>query len=252
MNVNRRSLSLVQGRVDRLWTPRIATHHLIIGESGAGKTGLIRDGILPLCVYDRVLFIDVKNDTDQMLSNWGVPIGPNDVLKAFAGGARWYRLIVDPINDRERAQSAVRLALQLALDIGDTIVVTDETRTITEQSQLGLSSDYERLLMRGRSMGVSCISAVAATDNTYPAVKTQWSFAWVGSVNGSDVITETLKILGLPHTVRLNNDPNHYRAMLRDLERYEWLYVDKERGNHPGNRCLARVQSYSPSNRESA
>lgn len=239
-----RTMPLVQGRIDSVWIPRVTTHHLVIGESGAGKTGLIRDGILPLCEYDRVLFIDVKNDQDSMLKGWGTPIGPDEVIKAFIGSDLHYRLVVDPINDRERARDAIKLALQLALDIGDMIVVTDETRAITEQSQLGLSTYYEQVLMRGRAVGVSCISAVAATDNIYAAVKSQWSFAWVGSINGTDVITETLKILGLPHTIKYGDGPNPYRELLRNLPRYEWLYLDKSGGNHPGNRCLARVKSW--------
>jgi hypothetical protein len=245
-------MALVQGRVDRLWVRGQSTHHLIIGMSGAGKTGLIVGGILPLCADDRLVFIDVKNDTDPMLTDVGRPIGPRDVRILLGGqgggpGGTWFRLVVDPVNDHERAQEAVRFALNLGLDIGDMVIATDEVRAITEtgQGQLGLGQLYEAVLTRGRSSGVSVISAAAATDNLRPAVRNQWTFAWAGSVNGADVIKSTLGILSLPNTQKVGSVQNPYWPVIRDLAQFEWLYLDRKGAQ--GNRvCMARVRSWIP------
>jgi hypothetical protein len=239
-------MRLVQGRVDRLWRHRQIGHHLVIAASGSGKTGLMVNGILPLCTHDRVLFIDVKVDTDPMLAGVGLVISDvREMLTSRGGGpcGTWYRLVVDPVNDRVKARGAVKLALETALAVGDIIVMADEVRAIT--GDLGLGNEYEALLTRGRSQGVSVISAVAATDNMRRAVKNQWAFAWAGAVNGNDVIKDTLGMLSLPTTQKIGNAPNHYWPVVRDLRQFEWLYLDKM-GTGTERNCMARVKSWIP------
>jgi hypothetical protein len=243
------SMSLVQGRVNRLWRHRHIGHHLVIAASGSGKTGLIVNGILPLVAYDRMLFIDVKNDTDPMLSGVGEVIGPRDVRQALTVGGgggpsrSWWRLAVDPINDHANARRAVKLALETALDVGDVVIAADEVRAIT--GDLGLGAEYESLLIRGRSSGVSVVSAVAATDNMRPAVRTQWAFAWAGAVNGTEVLRATLGMLSLPTTQKIGSAANPYWPVVRDLRQFEWLYLDKQ-GTGIERNCMARVKSWIP------
>jgi hypothetical protein len=246
-------MTLVQGRVNRLWIRELSTHHLIIAESGSGKTGLIVKCILPLCTYDRMVFIDVKNDTDPMLSEVGRPIGPGDVAQVLAepsDGPRksWYRLVVDPVNKRDQARTAVNELLGLALTVGDMVIVTDEARTITGTGDgaLGLVTPYENVLKRGRSHGVSVVSAIADTGNMQPAaLRTQRTFTWVGAVNGNDGIKATLGILGLPTMQKVGNGPNPYWAVVRDLKQGEWLYQDNK-GSAGIRNCMARVTSWVP------
>ena len=238
-------MPLVQGRVNRLWQRGQMGNHLVIAGSGNGKTGLICKGILPLCALDRTLFLDMKNDTDPMLDGTGKVI--TDIREMFAtpGGGpfgQWYRLAVDPVNDRARARAATKLALAIALDVGDMVIAADEVRTIT--GDLGLGEEYEALLRLGRSKGVSLISAVAATDNMRPAVRNQWRFAWVGAVNGAEVIQTCLKILTLPHQQKIGNAANPYWPVIRDLRQFEWLYLDNM-GKIERN-CMARVKSWNP------
>jgi hypothetical protein len=230
-----------------------ATHHLVIAESGGGKTGLIVNGILPLCAYDRVLYLDVKNDTDPMLTGVGEVIGPRDVRRALAAGGgggphgTWWRLAVDPVMKRDQARSAVKLALETALEVGDVVIAADEVRAITASSDggLGLGELYESVLTRGRSNGVTVISAVAATDNMRPAVRNQWAFAWVGSVKGAEVIRASLGILSLPNTQKVGNAANPYWPVIRDLNQFEWLYSDR-RGIGEQRNVMARVKSWNP------
>jgi hypothetical protein len=220
-------------------------NHLVIAGSGSGKTGLIRDGILPLYAHDQMLFLDMKNDTDPMLSGVGKVITDiREMLTTPGGGpfGQWYRLAVDPVNDRARARAAVKLALETVLDVGDIVLAADEVRTIT--GDLGLGDPYESLLRLGRSKGVSAISAVAATDNMRPAVRSQWRFAWVGAVNGAEVIQNCLRILTLPHQQKIGSAANPYWPVIRDLRQFEWLYLDNM-GTVERN-CMARVRSWNP------
>jgi len=243
----KRGLDLVQGRVNRLWTRGTLGHHLIIAMSGSGKTAHIVRNILPLCARERMVFVDVKNDTDPMLSGVGRPIGPRNlalVLGGHGGGpfGTWFRLVIDPVNRPAEARAAIRQLLQWALSVGDMVICVDEARTITE---LGLGELYESVLTRGRSNGVSVVSAVAATDNMRPAVRTQWAYAWAGTVNGAEVIRSTLGMLNLPNTQKVGSTQNPYWLLIRDLAPFEWLYLD-HKGPAGNKTVMARVKSWNP------
>lgn len=216
-------LAQVQGRLRQVWRPGIAAHHLILGENGAGKTGLITRGIMPLAEYDRVLIIDVKGD-DGMWEGYGAPIAR--VTPGFNGegegrGRNWYRLVVDPVADRDLARVRVKEALKIAQDEGHMILVVDETRAVTDRAELNLWDDLEKVLLRGRSRRVMCVMAAQATEYMAPSVRNQWAMAWVGSLKDDEVVKRALKLLGLP---------TPYLPIVRDVARRQWLYLDKEDG----------------------
>ena len=69
-------LSRVLGRVDAIWSPGAAPHHLLYGMSGSGKTTLIKR-LLGLCGSERVLVVDPKPAADPVWNGtdgepWGV------------------------------------------------------------------------------------------------------------------------------------------------------------------------------------
>ena len=213
-------LARVQGRMNHAWRPRVAPHHVIIGENGSGKTGLITRAIMPLCAYDRVLVIDVKGD-DPMWEEYGKP--SEQVTPGFFGqgngpGRNWYRLVVD-MADRQAAKRAVAAALDIALDEGHMILVVDETRAVTDREELNLGAKLEAALLRGRSRGLSAILAAQATEYMVPSLRNQWAIAWLGSLKDDEIIKRALKILGLPQA---------YLPLVRDIPRRDWLYRDKE------------------------
>lgn len=216
-------LPVVQGRVNSVWKPGLAGNHVIIGENGSGKTGLITRTIMPLCGYDRVLSIDVKGD-DEMWDGYGVPIGR--VTPGFHGqgdgpARSWYRLVVDMAADKAEAKRLVAEALDIALDEGHMTLMVDETRAITDREELNLGAKLEAVLLRGRSRRVSAILAAQATEYMVPSIRNQWAMAWLGSLKDDEVIKRTLKIVGLPMS---------YLPVIRDIPRRDWLYLDRESG----------------------
>lgn len=62
LRVPRLELPTVAARVNALWDPQTAPHHMVFGKIRSGKAHLIARGLLPLCTSDRVLIIDAKGD----------------------------------------------------------------------------------------------------------------------------------------------------------------------------------------------
>lgn len=222
-DITPRALALVQGRMQTAWKAGLAPWQIIVGENGSGKTGLITRVIYPLCAYDRVLAIDVKGD-DEMMQGYGKPVG--HVTPGFNGdgegpGRNWYRLVVDPVNDKARAKFEVDHALKLALTEGHMVLVCDETRAITDNDELALRAPLEAAILRGRSRNLSGIMAAQATEYMVPSVRNQWAIAWLGPLKDDAVIKRALEISTLA---------KGYAPMIRDMPRRRWLYMDKESG----------------------
>ena len=220
-------ISLVQGRVNRLWNKKTAVHHIVVAENGSGKTFLITRGILPLCGYDRVLIVDVKGD-DEVWDGYGEPI--TEMRYGLSGtgngpSGNWYRLVVDPITDRANARETVKKALEIIQDEGYWIIVIDESRAITDKTDvaLNLAPSLEATISRGRSRGIQVISGAQSIDWMVASVRNQWAFAWIGSLKDEVQIKRVLQILGLPHRVTDNLIPE-----IGNNPKRRWLYVDKE------------------------
>lgn len=221
--ITHRSLAIVQGRMHAAWKAGLAPWQVIVGENGSGKTGLITRVIYPLCAHDRVLAIDVKGD-DPMMRGYGKPV--SRVTPGFHGdgegpGRNWYRLVVDPVNDKKGARREVGAALDLALTEGHMVLIVDETRAITDNDELALRPALEAAILRGRSRNLSGVMAAQATEYMVPSVRNQWAIAWLGPLKDEHVIRRALEIGTLPRS---------YAPLIRDMPRRRWLYMDKESG----------------------
>lgn len=217
---------LVAGRVSRLWDPMTGgAHHVLFGQTRAGKSHLITRGLLDLRPYDRTLILDVKGD-DPVWDGYGRLV--HELAPGFGGdgdgpaGMR-YRFLVD-MADRKRAQAQVRAVLEQISTEGRCIVVIDECRAITdrlEQGGLGLGGQIEALLMRGPSRGVPVI--IAAQDPSYvpPTMKSQGYFRWAGHIPNRIVQKRVAEMYGW--TTR---DAD---VLLRVPPR-RWLYSDSAGG----------------------
>lgn len=192
--------SLVASRVNRLWDPMNAAHHVIFAQTRAGKSHLITRGLLDLRPYDRTLILDVKGD-DPVWDGYGKLV--TEVSAGFGGdgdgpaGMR-YRLFVD-LTDRKASQRKVRGVLEQINAEGRCIVVIDECRAITDridQGGLGLAGPVESLLMRGPSRGATLI--IAAQDTAYvpPTMRTQGAFRWAGHIPNRAVQKRVAEMFG--------------------------------------------------------
>lgn len=189
-------------RVDHIWGPEMAPHHLLYGMSGSGKTTLIKS-LLGLCPDDRVLIVDPKPAADPIWDGpagepyrWGKPVTAITPMFGYdgeaGGGPRgmWYRLTGGP----DRPDTARRLGA--ALDIvgaeGNVVLVLDDVREICRQ--LGLAAAVDSVMNLGRSAGVCGV--LSATETSYVAGRSQGGMVWIGHTTGLSAARSGAELLG--------------------------------------------------------
>jgi hypothetical protein len=208
----------VQGRMARLWDPFERNPQIAVyGITGSGKSHLIRYGILPLRQYSRTVVIDVKDDRDSVWLGFGEPV--TELPPAFFGSddfSRW-RVIVD----RRNAHAQIRRVLEQIRDEGHSVVVIDETRSITEREQVGLGSVVENLITEGRGIGVSMIMGAQSTAWAVSALKDQPAVMFVGQASGTDQAMALAKLAGYGRELA---------ATIGTIPARRFLYRDKWEG----------------------
>jgi hypothetical protein len=162
------SWDIVRARVNQFWEARTAPHISVMAQTRAGKSYLMRYGLLPMCRWDRVLILDVKG-RDQTLMGLGKPVQQLPTrpqrMKSFFVRPQpmdyWYRLVVHrgPQNIAA-ARIQVTTAFERVLREGDWVVVIDELRAVTDPQPPGLHLKpyYEEFILRGGSHGIATVS----------------------------------------------------------------------------------------------
>jgi hypothetical protein len=210
----------VETYVHAEWIPDQSPHHCVVAQTRAGKSHLIRHGILPLVQFDRVLVIDSKGGQDK---TWA---GCGKLVKSLPSAARmrltddrkpmahWYRLVV-PI-DRQEGRRVVHDALTRIAAMGDFVVVIDETRHITDAAEpgLGLRGPYENLVLRGGSHGVMVVSGTQAPRWVPSTFYDQAGFAWIGRVTDEQAHKRLMEIGGMTRALL---------PQVAGIERRKWL-----------------------------
>ncbi len=213
--------SAVQNRMARLWDPFQRNPHIgIFGVSGAGKSHLIRYGILPVREYARTVIFDVKSGRDSVWGGFGEPVTelPRAFFRTGDGPVNSrYRLIVEPGS----AQSQIRTALQQIKAEGHCIVVIDESRSITEREQLGLGSLVENLILEGRGLGITMIIGAQSTAWAVSALKDQPTTFFYGLMPSMDQCRELAKIAGYGRELA---------PVINRIPGRDWLYGDRWEG----------------------
>lgn len=192
-------LARVLARVDTIWHPEAAPHHLVYGMTGAGKSTLIK-ALLTLCAHERVLILDPKEHPDPVWDDtapdaWGKPvrrIGPMFGADRDGGGPHglWYRLTGAP----DRADTARRFAAALATARaeGHCVLVLDDVREIARQ--LRLAEQLDSAMNLGRSANVLAI--LSATETGWVAGRAQAAQVWVGHTSGLAAAKDGAGMLG--------------------------------------------------------
>jgi hypothetical protein len=226
-------LPQVLARVDAIWSPQAAPHHIVYGRSGVGKTTLIRQ-LLGQCGWDRVLVIDPKPNADAVWpAGDGEPvpvtaIGPKFGYEGERGGGplgRWFRLTGSP--DRADTGRRIAAALQIVAVEGLTVLVLDDVREICRQLKQGALVDS--IMSLGRSAGVCAI--LSATEAAYVQGRSQAAFTWVGATTGLPAARDGAALLG--HSGRDWNETT------QAVQPYHWIYSDSAPGS--AGPCLTEV-----------
>src|SRR5262249_10303250 len=132
-------------RVDALWSPRRAPHHLLLAQIRAGKTTMIKR-LLLLRQAARVLILDPKvahdeawDDYPGQTNTWGKPV--TEITSGFGSDAEgggpygyWFRLIATP--DMDATEQAFAAAIQTVQVNGHVILVIDDAKDVCENLQL--------------------------------------------------------------------------------------------------------------------
>lgn len=212
--------STVAAYLNETWLPDSAPHHAVIAQTRAGKTSLIRHGLLPLLPHDRVLVVDGKGGTDPAWDGWGRPVkelpGALTLRRHDNGEPRthWYRLV--PPLERAKAREVVGDALTTILRQGRWVVVVDETRFVADAQEpnLGLRAPYEALLLRGGSAGVMVVSGTQAPRWVPSSFYDQASTAWFGRLRDEVAHKRLLEVGGMHRSLL---------GQVAAIPRYSWV-----------------------------
>lgn len=222
------SLARVLRRVDRIWSPDAAPHHLVYGMSGSGKTTLIK-ALLGLCEDERILVLDPKPAADPV---WDGPAGEphqwgravKDVGPMFGhqgepgGGPRglWYRLTGGP----DRADTARRFASALSVIAaeGHCVLVLDDVRETCRQ--LKLAEHVDSILNLGRSANVLAI--LSTTETAYVSGRSQGGMVWVGHTTGLPAAKAGAELLGWRSRER--------QDICAGVAPHAWLFSEEQPG----------------------
>jgi hypothetical protein len=224
----RAGLPRVLARVDAIWHPDAAAHHILLGMTGAGKSTLIK-ALLGLCPWERVLILDPKPHPDPVWDGppddphqWGRPV---TAVEPMFGAARdgggpaglWFRLSGTP----DRKQSAARFAEALGVISaeGHCVLVLDDVREITRQ--LRLAENVDSVMNLGRSANV--LAVLSATETSYVAGRAQAAITWVGHTSGLTAAKAGADLLGWR-----GQDQQDICAAIAP---HQWIYSESQPGS---------------------
>jgi hypothetical protein len=210
-----------------------------MAQTRAGKSFLVRHGLLPLCKWDRVLIIDVKGN-DRTLNGLGKPVreipgrlhSMKQLLRDKKPEDNWFRLITykGPKNV-EQARDQVSEAFERVMREGDWVVIIDELRAITDPQSPGLHLKpyYEEFILRGGSNGVATVSCSQEPRWCPGSFYTQSNFFFFSRIE-DDAAQKRLSEVGsakalMPH--------------ITSIARRWWLYMDNM--NDTGERFWAKT-----------
>jgi hypothetical protein len=224
-------LARVLSRVDAIWGPDAAPHHLVFGQTGSGKSTLIK-ALLSLAPRSRTLVLDPKPHADPVWDgppgdpdHWGTPVTrvpPRFGFEGDAGGGSWgmrYRLVGSP----DRAETARRFgdALAIVAAEGHCVLVLDDVRETCRQ--LRLAEHVDSVMNLGRSASVLAI--LAATETGYVYGRAQAGMVWIGSTSGWEAAQAGARLLG--------KSGRPWYELAASVEPRQWIYADSQPGS-PG------------------
>jgi hypothetical protein len=223
-------LARVLARVDSIWSPQVAPHHLVLGATGSGKTTLLKR-LLALCADERVLLIEPKRNADAAYEGppgdpwrYGRPVTTICPMFGYdgepGGGANGIRYRLTGSPDRGETARRFAAALDIVANEGHTVLVLDDVKEVCKQ--LRLNERVESILNLGRS--ASICGVLSTTETSYVAGRSQGAMVWVGYTGGGlDAAKAAAGLLGWRG--------RDLQDVCKDVPRHSWLYQDHEQGS---------------------
>lgn len=212
----------IQARIRAGWGEE-APGIVVLSQIRAGKTHLVRRGILPLVgAEERVLIVDCKGDDPQVTQ---IPARAVDKIPPrWRRGSRrdrghWLRLVVS--DNVARGQAQLDQALELVWREGDWVVYWDEARSTSGRQ----APDYNRpalmnrLVLRGGYKGIRTIIGTQTPSWVNRETFSQRSFIFAGHIHDEDAQKRVAQVVGNQRKVF---------PFLPKIRRRWWLYSDEE------------------------
>lgn len=211
-------------RVNKLWVPEFAPHHSILGQNGAGKSYMIVNGLLPLCLKDNVCIFDSKGDDPVLNASGAKPVRaiPSRFRRTLDNNDKrdgWFRLQI--YDEVPHAQDQVGQALERIYKEGNWIVILDETRAISDPRSpgLGLQPLLDRMWLRGRSRRISVIAATQAPRWVPTSFYDQCQFVWSSRIRDERAHQRIMEIGSMTRA---------HIPHIASVRKRRWIYMDDE------------------------
>jgi hypothetical protein len=212
----------VMNRVSQFGNPFIYNpHHGLLAPSRAGKSYLIRRGIISQWPDDRTVLIDVKPGGERTWDGWG-----NDVTELKPGfgrgldGTPHYRVMA---MRGAKGKTQIRRMLEIIASEGSCILICDDSRKLTSKTPgFALDGYIDHILTEGAGIGITALMAANSTVWMTSSLRDQCGVYWVGPMKNEDQRKKFAEIIGLP---------NEHRRALGDLRPRQFLYADNYEGD---------------------
>jgi energy-coupling factor transporter ATP-binding protein EcfA2 len=228
MNLPQVKLDRVLRRVDSVWSAGNAAHHLIVGQTGSGKSTLIK-ALLTLCKFERALILDPKPHDDRVWFDaddplrWGRPvekIGEQFGYKGERGGGSygmWYRIQGQP--DRRETARRFGDALAIVAAEGHVVLALDDCRELARQ--LRLAEEIDSVMSLGRS--ANTLAVLSATEASWVAGKAQSAMTWIGATSGLAAAKSGAELLSWRG--------RELQDLVGSVRPHQWIYQDQQDGS---------------------
>lgn len=216
-----------------VWDYKPGEHVTILAPSGGGKTHLGYQLLGVTMTEECPCVILVMKPRDETVTKFTAknklrtvrdwpPTGGNTLAKVFRekprGYVLWPRETGDPDYDDARHQDIFRRAIRERYRKGQTIIFADETYSL--ENEMELKTDLNRVWTKGRSMGTGLWAA-----SQRPRYISLWAYQSHHLFIAKDPDVQSQKRLA---EIGGGIDPDVAMATMQKLERYEFLYVNRD------------------------
>jgi hypothetical protein len=198
-------------------------HVSVIAQTGHGKT-VLTNALLVLVRDERICTFDVKGDDPELVGR-GTRVRkfPKRLARSLSvNHDEHYQLVLT--GDRASSRAIAHAGLMAAYSEGQWVIVSDETRALTDPRapNLGLAPDLEMIWMRGRSRKITLIAATQAPRWVPASMYDQPTYVYVSRLLDTRARKRIREIGG---------DTDRILACMNALKKFEFIFLTQD-GEH--------------------